>query len=277
MEIEPGIHQLTFGRQGSSGIPSPNAFLVCGEDSSAFLDTGWPQEADHRERMAYLRESGAPPLAWIVMLHRHPDHAGGALRLHQDTGAPLACHPLDRPSIDERFLKGEATVDRMLNGGERIDLGGLTLELIHAPGHTLGCLAVFIPQRRALFTTDTVLSTSTTAVGDQGDLGLYVESLQKLRKIDAARIYPGHGPVVDDPAGRLDYLIEHRKRRERELLDMLEGGPQSVADMFGRVYADISPRLKAQAEAQIRSGLRKLVSEGKVEEASDGLFVAAAS
>lgn len=276
MEIDPGIHQLAFGRQSSSGIPSPNAFLVCGEDASAFLDTGWPEEDDHQERMAYLRESGAPPLAWIIMLHRHPDHAGGALRLHQDTGAPLACHPLDRPSIDERFLKGETAVARLLEGGERIDLGGLTLEFIHAPGHTLGCLAVFVPQRRALFTTDTVLSTSTTAVGDQGDLGMYVQSLQKLRQIDAARIYPGHGPVVDDPAGRLDYLIEHRKRRERELLEMLKGSPQTVADMFGRVYPNISAARKTQAEAQIRSGLRKLKSEGRVEEVSDGLFVAAA-
>ena len=276
MEIESGIHQLAFGRQGS-GIPSPNAFLVCGEDASAFLDTGWPEEDDHRERMAYLRESGVAPLAWIVMLHRHPDHAGGALRLHQDTGAPMACHPLDRPSIDERFLKGRGTVERLLNGGERIELGGLTLECIHAPGHTLGCLAVYVPQRRALFTTDTVLSTSTTAVGDQGDLALYMESLERLQRIDAARIYPGHGPVIEDPAGRLQYLIEHRRRREHELLDMLSGSPLTVAEIRYRAYRDIdSPRRQTQAEAQVRSGLRKLKSEGKVEEVGAGRFVATA-
>ena len=227
MEIEDGIHQLAFGRSNASGIGCPNAFLVCGRTAVVFLDTGWPDDSDHHRRMDYMSEAGVSSPSHIVMLHRHHDHAGGALRLHQDTGARLACHELDRPAIEEQLLLGKARVEDLITEGDRFDLGGITIEFFHAPGHTLGSLAAYIPERRALFTTDTVLSTSPTAVGDRGDMGSYMQTLDKLQLLDAARIFPGHGPVVEDAPGRLRDLIEHRKQRENELLEAIDGGART--------------------------------------------------
>ena len=274
MELEPGVHQLTFGRQTSAGIAAPNAYLVCGTDASVLLDTGWNNEADHQARLAYIREVGAPPLVELVMMHRHPDHAGGALRLHRDTGAPLSCHPLDLDAIEQTQLRGQAEVARLLRGGETTDLGGLSLQVLHAPGHTAGCLAVYIPERGALFTTDTVLGGSTTAIGDHGDLAQYLHSLDTLRGLGAKTIYPGHGDLVGDPEGYIGALIEHRRRREEQLLGELAQGARTATQIADVLYEGLVPRRRALADAQVRSGLRKLVGEGRVRAVEDGYVLA---
>ncbi len=275
MELEPGIHQLTFGKQTSAGLAAPNAFLVCGTDASLLLDTGWDSEADHEARLAYIRDVGAPPLIELVMMHRHRDHAGGALRLHRDTGAPMSCHPLDLDAIMETQLKGQATVARLLRGGETLDLGGVSVQVLHAPGHTPGCLAAYVPERGALFTTDTVLGGSTTAIGDNGDLAQYLESLGTLRGIGAKTIYPGHGAMVADPEGYIGALIEHRRGREEQLLDELARGTRTVTEITDVLYGrSFPPRRRALAEAQVRSGLRKLIGEGQVRAIEDGYALA---
>jgi hydroxyacylglutathione hydrolase len=273
VEIEEGIHQLAFGRANASGIGCPNAFLVCGRTGAVFLDTGWPEEEDHQRRMAYLSKTGISSPNYIVMLHRHHDHAGGALRLHQDTGARLACHELDRPAIEEELLQGRARVQDLISEGDRLDLGGMTIEFFHAPGHTLGSMAAYIPERRVLFTTDTVLSTSSTAVGDRGDMSLYMQTLHRLQFLDLGRIFPGHGPVVEDAPQRLRDLIEHRKQREKELLEAIDGGARTVEELVKRLYGDLPlARRRTSAQAQIRSMLRKLQGEGRVATTGNGLL-----
>ena len=271
MELEAGVHQLTYGRASRSGIPAPNAFLVCGSRGSVLLDSGWDEEADHRERLEYIRRVSARPLTEVVLMHGHPDHVGGALRLHRETGVPLSCHILDRELIERERFNGTVSVGIELHGGETRDLVDLTLQVIHAPGHTPGCLAAYVPETGALFTSDTVLSGSTTAVGDRGDLALYMQSLTMLAGLGAKTIYPGHGSHITDPDRRLAELIEHRQRREAELLRELERGERTATAICDVLYKDLAhPRRRMMAEAQVRSGLRKLIGEGKVRATEDG-------
>ena len=275
MEREPGIHQLTIGKEPFAGFPPPNAFLVCGAEASVLIDAGWEGEADHEARLAALRDADAPPLMMVLLTHRHPDHAGGALRLHRATGAPLGCHSLDREVIERDRLAGGAQVAELLHGGERLDLGGLTLEVLHAPGHTLGCLAVFIPEPGALFTTDTVMGVSTTVVRPgEGDLAQYGQTLEMLRGVGATTLYPGHGGPIADPGARLRALIDHRRRREEELLETLSHGPRTVTQLREVIYHDLPPVRHQLAEAQLQSGLEKLIAEGKARADQDSYTVA---
>lgn len=265
MELEPGIHQLTFGREPLPGFPPPNAFLVFGSEASVLIDAGWESEDDHRARAAYLREVNAPPVAEIIVTHRHPDHAGGALHMHRDTGAPVACHPNDRDAIEEERLRGEAPVAHSLDHGDARDLGGLSLQVVFTPGHTAGCIALFVPERRALFTSDTVMAVSTTSVAPHdGDLAAYVETLRMLRTIDARIMYSGHGGPVKDPTRRLDALIRHREEREREILDALRGGPLTPAELRVRIYAGLPEARERLAERQLVTTLAKLIADQAV-------------
>ena len=265
MEREPGIHQLTIGREPFKGFPPPNSYLVFGTDASVLIDAGWEDGVDHDARVAYLREVGPPPITDIIVTHRHPDHGGGALALHRSTGAPLSAHDLEREAIERERFHGEGHITRELHGGESLDLGGLTLDVLFAPGHTAGCLALYARERGALFTTDTVMGVSTTLVRPgEGSLADYGRTLELFGSVGAATMYTGHGGPITDPASRLRALVEHRKRREAELLDLLAGGPLTVAELRKAVYTGLPESRERLAEQQVTSGLNKLLDEGAV-------------
>ena len=122
MEIEPGIRQMTIGREPFKGFPPPNAFLVYGSDASVLVDVGYDSEDDHRERMAYIADAGVPPVVELMITHRHPDHGGGAALYHQATGVPLTCHRLDREAIEKQRLEGRASIAGELCGVTEDDI-----------------------------------------------------------------------------------------------------------------------------------------------------------
>ena len=264
MELEPGIHQLSHGRK-PFGIPAPNVYLIQGTDASMFIDSGWDNEDDHAARMAYLKDIGGPPLTGLLITHRHGDHGGGALRIHQDTGAPTSAHRLDQTAIEAERFGGAATLDSVLDGGESFDLGGLTLQVVHTPGHTVGSLTVLIPERNVMLSADTVLGMTTTVVRpSEGDLGKYVESLQMLRALKPGVIYPGHGEPLTDPDNRIRQLIDHRIHREEQVLAELAKAPQTIDQLFQTIYPDLPEERQRIGKEQVESQLIKLTIEGRV-------------
>jgi ribonuclease/clavin/mitogillin len=275
MQLESGIHQLTIGREPFAGFPTPNAFLVVGNDTSVLIDAGWDDEDDHRARMAYIESLGAPPISELIITHRHPDHGGGAAHIHQATGAALTCHPLDREVIERDRLRGRAPIASELHGGEVRDLGGLTIEIHHGPGHTPGCLALYVPERGALFATDTVMGISTTILRpEEGNLRDYASTLELFQRIGPKTIYSGHGGPITDPARRLDQLTRHREQREQELLRVLGEGTHTVREIRETIYVGLPEVRWELAEAQLRTGINKLIEDGAARAEGDRYTVA---
>ena len=273
MELEPGIHQITVGKAPLPGFPAPNAFLVFGTETAVFIDTGWESEEDHRQRMTYLKEVNAPPVAEIIITHRHPDHGGGALHMHRELGAPMACHPNDREVIERDRLHGETAIAVDLQGGDRRELGGLSLEVLHAPGHTMGSVALLVPERQALFTSDTVMAVSTTSIGPQdGNLAEYMKTLELFEQVDARIMYPGHGGPVKRPAVRLKNLIRHRHEREQAILVALADGPLTPHELRMRIYRRLPESRVRLAERQLVTTLNKLIDEQAVTEEEAGKY-----
>ena len=102
----------------------------------------------------------------------------------------------------------------MLGDGDTVDGTEFRLEALHTPGHAPNHLCFLLDEERALFTGDHVLNGTTTVVNPQrgGDMVQYLASLDRLRKLKrVARICPGHGDVIDDPAAKLDEYVAHRK------------------------------------------------------------------
>jgi glyoxylase-like metal-dependent hydrolase (beta-lactamase superfamily II) len=263
MEIEPGIHQLTIGREPFQGFPPPNSFIVAGTDATIMIDAGWDDPQDNEARLAYLRDLGGPPLTEIIITHKHPDHGGGAAHLHHATGASLSCHPLDRQAIESERLQGKAPIATDLVGGETRELGGISLQVLHAPGHTHGCLALYVPETGALFATDTVMGMSTTVIRpDEGSLTDYAKTLDVFERIAPAKIYSGHGAPVTNPVARIRKLIEHRAEREQQLLEALAGGPHTVSALRQTIYHGLPESRHMLAEQQLTTGLRKLADDG---------------
>jgi glyoxylase-like metal-dependent hydrolase (beta-lactamase superfamily II) len=267
MQIAPGVHNILTGLQHPTGVT--NTYLVHGTAAAAFIDTGWDRPGEAQARIDYWNLLGRPTLAAIVVTHRHPPHWGNAPAIQRAGGdAPIIATAAEKPEI-ERRMQG-ARVDRTVADGETLDLGGITLEFVHAPGHTYGSLAVFVRETRALFTGDTVMGSGSSVINPgEGEIGLYLRTLEKFLRYDPTVIYPGQGPVVTDPRARLNALIVHRHERSRQIVALLATAPLTVEAIAQALYADVAQGVQHLARRQVESHLLELERQGRVRHAGD--------
>ena len=271
MEIAPNVHMVTVGRGDYIGVYAPNVYLVTGNRRAAFIDTAHGKHEEVQAHLELWESHGRPEIAAIVLTHRHTDHTGGAGRLRDATGGELVSSDVEKEPI-EASLDG-VKVGRTAADGETIDLGGITLELVHAPGHTLGSMCVYHREEGVLFTGDNILGSGTTVIDpDNGDMASYLESLRRLLTYEARLIAPGHGPVINQPAAKILQLIAHRLEREAQILALIGDGRGTMDELFSGIYPELDRRLHATARRQIRAHLVKLERDGKVAQTDNDAF-----
>lgn len=215
-----------------------------GASRSVVVDPG-PADEKHLSRI--LEASGEVGL--VLYTHHHADHTEAMGRMIELTGAPAR-------AIDQAYCSAAGPVRE----DEVIDLDGLRLQVLATPGHTRDSLCLLLPAEGSLLTGDTVLGRGTTVVAHpDGALGLYLDSLARLRELvsagQATRILPGHGPVIDDPGAVLDFYITHRQERLDQVRAAVEEGASTAREVVERVYADVDPVLWNAAEQSVRAQL----------------------
>ena len=296
MELTPRVHSIPAAAGFFAGPLAPNVYLVMDGGQGALIDAGYADEGSVQARLEYLRGIPELKLAHIVLTHHHIDHASGAHRLRQATSARICLHPreerilrdwqADIPqdvelpparSLEERLrawrrAAAQATADRLVDDGDIIAVGGVTIEVVHTPGHTLGSICLYLREERVLFTGDTVLGLGTVAIAPppHGDMGLYIESLERLKTYDAALLCPGHGPPVHEVGRKLQELIDHRHQRERQILEALGRGCGTLKALLDDIYPELDRRLLNLARGQVLAHLAKLEGEGRVVRREEG-------
>jgi glyoxylase-like metal-dependent hydrolase (beta-lactamase superfamily II) len=253
--LSPLVRRVIADNPSHMTGPGTNTYLV-GVDEVAVIDPG---PASKRHTDAIVGGAGRDRIRWILLTHTHPDHAPGATRLAEVTGAPILAH-----SKRERSVR----VDRALADGDTIAGSEFRLETLHTPGHAPNHLCFFLDDERVLFTGDTILGGMFSVVSPStgGDMAAYMATLDRLRRIRRLRaIAPGHGAVIDEPRARIDEYLEHRRNRERQVLRLVRRtGPTRVADVVAALYVDTPEPLLPVAAKQVYAHLKKLRSEGKV-------------
>ncbi len=147
--------------------------------------------------------------------------------------------------------------------------GGLELRVVPTPGHTADSLSFHLPADAAVLTGDTVLGRGTTVVAHpDGRLGDYLDSLRALRSLTVddgvGRVLPGHGPVLDDAQGAIDFYLAHRAKRLAQVETAVEQGHRTAAEVVAQVYADVDRSLWPAAELSVRAQLDYLFEHGLV-------------
>ena len=239
--------------------PGTNTYLV-GRRYPILIDTG-AGEAEYPALFEqYLRQRGWQRPERIILTHRHRDHLGGVVQLRElFPNVPVAKMIYRDSGLPE-------DVD-MLRDGDTVEGDGVTLLPVHTPGHASDHLCFYLKEERALFSGDLILNGSTTVIPDEdGDLAQYMDSLRRLQSLDIRRIYPAHGPVIEDGPAKIQEFIDHRLLRERQILEVLGGGPRAIPEIVKVVYAEVSTALHRMAAMSVHSHLRKLAAEGRVRE-----------
>lgn len=218
---------------------------------------------------AILRAVGDARITAILCTHTHRDHSPAAAPLKAITGAQIiGCAPLsiqdDGPRADSAFDPDYAP-DSILTDGEGISGEGWTIKAVATPGHTSNHLCYALIESGALFTGDHVMKWSTSVVSPpDGDMAAYMESLQKLYDREDRVYYPAHGPAVENPRQLVRGMIGHRRMRERQILNLLEQGPQAIPDMVTEMYKGLDHRLKGAAGRSVLAHLVDLEKQGRV-------------
>jgi endoribonuclease LACTB2 len=101
-----------------------------------------------------------------------------------------------------------------------------------------------------------------------GSLRAYLDSLTRIRALAPVRVYPGHGPVIDDPAHLIDQYIAHRHDRERQVVDALGRGVSTIDALVAGIYPSLGADLRPAARETVLAHLRKLEEEGRASESS---------
>jgi ribonuclease/clavin/mitogillin len=239
--------------------PGTNTYLI-GRRDPVLLDTGAGVPEYMTELTGYLDERGWTQPSRVVLTHRHRDHLGGVAHVRERfRGVPVG-KLIHR---DADLPEGIET----LRDGQTIEADGATLVAIHTPGHASDHLCYYLPEENAVFTGDVVLAGSTTVIpAEDGDLLDYMNSLRRLQQLGVRRIYPAHGPVVEDGPALIAEYIEHRLLRERQILEVLGDGPSTIPAIVERVYAAVPRNLHAMAGQSVASHLKKLARESRVRE-----------
>jgi glyoxylase-like metal-dependent hydrolase (beta-lactamase superfamily II) len=239
--------------------PGTNTYLV-GRRDPILLDTGAgvPDYLPLFER--YMSERGWSQPSRVVLTHRHRDHLGGVDQLRERYRGLRVAKMVYRDTGLPEDVEN-------LRDGDTIEGDGVTLVAVHTPGHASDHLCYYLPEEKAVFTGDVVLGGSTTVIpAEDGDLLDYMDSLRRLQGLDVCRIYPAHGPVIEDAQAKLTEYIEHRLLRERQILQALGDGLRTIPVMVERIYREVPATLHPVAAQSVASHLKKLAREGRVRE-----------
>lgn len=265
-------------------LAAPNASLMTGPGTNSYLVGGGPDNTwaviDPGPAQGGVVDAliaAAPgPIRWILVTHTHMDHSPAAAELKARTGAELLGRlPEHAGGQDPGFAP-----DRVLQDGERLALQeGVTLRVIHTPGHASNHLCYLLEEERTLFTGDHVMQGSTVVIRPpDGDMGAYLASLRLLLTHELDWLAPGHGFLVGNPREAIQSLVRHRLGREERVVAALQAvGPASADQLLDRVYADVDPRLHSIAIDSLRAHLFKLRQDGVAETTSDGCWKLTAS
>jgi glyoxylase-like metal-dependent hydrolase (beta-lactamase superfamily II) len=273
-----------------------HAYLLPGEDGWTLVDTGVGLPESKELWRDELRQAGGN-VARIFVTHFHPDHVGAAADLHELTGAPVYQGSLDyaqcelvwgNPNWSERIvdwfrlhgvpddvteeLVGQASVYRpfiryqhdpiLVEAGESVD----GWELVAASGHADGQLCLL--KDGVLVAADHLLGKITPTVGlwpasRPDPLGDYLAALEHTIELAPRVALPGHGDVIEDPAGRARELQEHHRVRLEETLAALGPEPQTGYGLSFPLFGDdLKPGARRFAVAETLSHAERLVGLG---------------
>lgn len=189
------------------GALETNCWLVADDEGGPIVVVD-PAGDAHR----LLAAIGDREVAAVVLTHGHFDHLGAADEVRRATSAPLAVHRADAPWITTAegtgaltfgFLGATSEADRLLDDGDVVTAGGLSLRVVHTPGHTPGCVCLLAEGAGHLFSGDTVFAGSVGRTdlpgGDGRALARSID--ERIAPLpDETVVHPGHGP--DTTVGR---------------------------------------------------------------------------
>jgi hydroxyacylglutathione hydrolase len=184
------------------GIIQTNCYIVgCQEtQEGVVIDPG-----GHPQRILNVLEESGLTIRYVLNTHCHFDHMGANAEIVAATGAPLALHPAELPTLRTQggaamfgiSIQNSPMPDLELEPDQVLEVGQLRFQVLHTPGHSPGSLTFYLEKEKAAFDGDVLFQ---MGIG-RHDLpgGSFQTLMHSIRAVlfampDDTVLYPGHGP-----------------------------------------------------------------------------------
>ncbi|WP_135851844.1 MBL fold metallo-hydrolase [Halorussus salinus] len=244
------VQQVSVPTETLAPTGATNAYLL-GDDEAILVDP-----ANRTADLDAAVESVS--VGHLLVTHAHPDHVGAVAHYAESCDATVWA----RAGRKDRFERATGIApDRTFRDGTRI--GDATV--VETPGHAPDHVALATPDG-AMLTGDLVVSAGSVVVGaDEGDVRAYLSSLRRLYAKNPDKLYPGHGPVIENPRDQIERLIRHRLDREADVLAAVRDGATALDEILDAAYDKDLSGVRDLARSTTAAHLEKLAVEGKVE------------
>ncbi len=242
-------------------LRTANVYLIDSNDKFIF-DTGMSKNS-----YEYIKSNmDIDDVDYIIISHLHIDHLGGAMYFNKISNIPVYISKNDYNYI-KNFIKDndfyfnsykellktggvpEMLINEILNSHPLIkfinyynelnikilDFTPNNFEVIDVPGHSPGSIVLYSKSEKLLFSGDHILNRITPNISvyskDKDYLGLYINSLEKIKNIDVQTVYPGHGEIFHNYQERINEILKHHNNRIETILKILKSwkSPYEVA------------------------------------------------
>ena len=251
MVTRPGVEGVSVDVDSRAPSGATTAYVL-GNSDALLVDPASRTEA--LDRAVENRN-----VAHLALTHHHRDHTGGVAAYADADGLTVWA----RAGREAAFEAATGVApDRTFREGTLLPAGdGVTV--VETPGHAPEHVAFAAGD--GLVTGDLAVAEGSVVVGaPEGDMRAYVTSLRRIHARDPNVLYPGHGPVIEDPRATCRRLIDHRRQREQRVLAAVDGGAETLAEVVDAAYEKDVSDVRDLALATVRAHLEKLAVEGRV-------------
>lgn len=263
--VADGVHRIPLPLE-IDGLHAVNVYAIEDAGTLTVIDSGWAGAKTRAALDAGLAALGAQPgdVTDFVITHAHWDHYTHALAMRREFGTRVRLGLGERPTIegfdisagpypeqarrlvrcgapdlaaaiDARIATDEETAmefgapDSWLEDGEKVAVGGRTLEVFETPGHTRGHIVLRDSAAGVLFAGDHILPHITPSIGlehvpEVTPLRSYLASLALIREQSDLILLPAHGHVTLSVHTRIEELLAHHEQRLAAVADHVRDG-----------------------------------------------------
>ena len=254
-QVIPSIQLLPLRSATLPPATHTNTYFI-GEKTFYIVDPGTTKasELDKLYASVDTRLAQGDHFSGIILTHHHQDHCSGLLELSSKYPKPVFMHPLTaqllKMSDFNPLLEGNTLTWQSYNNQKDY------VEIWHTPGHAPGHICLIHHASESAVVGDMVAGVGSIIIEpDDGDMAVYIQNLERLKRRGFNRLLPSHGPPIANTKHLLRTYIEHRLNREKKVYQALpkslpitqKGGEIkwiTLADIVDSAYDDAPDMVK---------------------------------